>query len=416
MSFASYAVVPLAFLAIAELATAGNGPMLRQPTHIPQESLRQAIRTLAKQRGFQVVYVAGQLGNQRTRGASGDLTVDEALTQVLRGTGLTFYKVSDSGVLIEPIASRTAPEATHNPSPSATTQLVRQSSRRVSHAARTRLDRITIRATEDRQALRRKVQHFVTAALARRSDGTFDRDNESLVRWDVPICPLVAGLPSATGKLTLARISDVATFAHIRLARKVCYPNLYVVATHSPNRLLEKWWIREPRMYVTEFGIPPVERFIHSGRPIRVWYDIGILCAGFTPTGQRNLAEAVDISGPRGSNLPVCALPPPHGVRGPGLLELHEITAAIVVIDLGRIRNISMGQIADYVALAGLADVRLDAHPAPQPSILELFGHGAPPQGLTRWDRALLYSVYDTSRGPWQTQDIELDMATYLTR
>jgi hypothetical protein len=72
----------------------------------------------------------------------------------------------------------------------------------------------------------------------------------------------------------------------------------------------------------------------------------------------------------------------------------------------------TIGQLADYVALVGLADVRLDADPSAAPSILELFaGHATAPPGLTPWDRALLYSLYTTRQTDReQVQNMESTM------
>jgi Secretin and TonB N terminus short domain len=411
--------VAAALLGSVAFAIAANAPSVREPTRIPQEPLGLAIRTLAKERGFQVVYVAGQLGHQRTRGASGDLTVEEALTQVLRGTGLTFYKVSNAGVVIEPIPGRTAPESTYHPSPAAAMQSASSPSNVSSAPAPARLYRVTIQASAERQALRRKVHQFVAAVLARPETGPLYRWNIPN-RWNVPICPLVAGLPQAAGELTLHRISDLATYAgaatyaKVLLAGKPCHPNLYVVASDLPAPLLKSWWARDPLMYVTRFGVPPVERFIHSRRPIRVWYNTGLWCAGGAPVGWGNFPGAIDASGPLGFDLPVCminALARPTYGR-----PWSNITSAIVVIDLRRINSITVRQLADYIAVISLADVRLDADPGSVPSILQLFGRGTPPQGLTPWDRALVYSLYDTSRGgSLQMPEIEWDMVRLLT-
>jgi hypothetical protein len=73
-----------------------------------------------------------------------------------------------------------------------------------------------------------------------------------------------------------------------------------------------------------------------------------------------------------------------------------NISSVIVVVDGRRMNNITIGQMADYIAMVGLSDVRPDVDRTAVPSILELFGHGKPPQGLTRWDRALLYALYNT--------------------
>jgi hypothetical protein len=66
--------------------------------------------------------------------------------------------------------------------------------------------------------------------------------------------------------------------------------------------------------------------------------------------------------------------------------------------------------------LISLADMRLDADPGSTPSILELFGHGTPPHGLTRWGRAFLYALYNTDQ--WtklETPELELNMVRYRT-
>jgi hypothetical protein len=62
---------------------------------------------------------------------------------------------------------------------------------------------ITIEASRERQAVRSRVNKFVAAVIVRPSD-------ETLMRWDTPICPLVAGLPKAWGEFILEHISQAA--------------------------------------------------------------------------------------------------------------------------------------------------------------------------------------------------------------
>jgi outer membrane receptor protein involved in Fe transport len=103
-------VMVTALFAIAQVAAAdGARAMIREPTHIQAEALGTALQELAKERGFQVVYVTEEVNRETTRGATGDLTVDEALTQILRGTGLTFHHLADDGISILPIKSGTPP-------------------------------------------------------------------------------------------------------------------------------------------------------------------------------------------------------------------------------------------------------------------------------------------------------------------
>ena len=87
-------------------ATLGQAA-IRKPTFIPAQSLASALTALAKERGFQIVYVAEEVDSIQTPGTSGELTAEEALAQLLRGTGLTFRSLDDSGgVTIVPITPR----------------------------------------------------------------------------------------------------------------------------------------------------------------------------------------------------------------------------------------------------------------------------------------------------------------------
>jgi Secretin and TonB N terminus short domain len=382
--WAAVAVTPLA---IAGRAVAANAPAMRAPTRIPAEPLGLALRALASGRGFQVVYVSGQVDHQRTRGASGDLTIDEALTQVLRGTGFTYRKISDTGIAIEPIASQRKPALPHPPVAPSAPSATRQSNDGSAATAPAQLGQVTIATSEERRALRRRVDHFVTSAVVQPS-------NDALFRWNVPVCPLVAGLPEAWGELILERISKAAVDAHAPLAGRVCHPNLYVVGHDDVGRLLKEWWARDRQLYdFAHVGIEAVEHFNDSRRTIRAWYNTrwegpdSAACgpadsAPFLGSGVSGTFDAQTCTDGTDTRLT-------YGSTG------SNIFSAIVVVDMNRMKGMTIQQLGDYVALIGLADVRLDADP-PVPSILELFHDGTPPRGLTRWDKALLYSLYNT--------------------
>jgi len=103
---------------------------------------------------------------------------------------------------------------------------------------------------------------------------------------------------------------------------------------------------------------------------------------------------------------------------GGALMSFAAVNASFdahVIVDLSRMPGITTRQLADYVAMVGLADVRLDAHTGDEPTILRLFRHPKlPPRGLSAWDRALLYALYDTRQSSMlQESDME---ATVLKR
>jgi hypothetical protein len=411
----------VALIAVAGLAFAGNAPTTREPTRIPREPLGTALRTLARARGFQLVYDSGQVDHQKTPGATGDLTVDEALTQILRGTGLTFQNVPDGGIVVEPIASEAHPGAPPSRRRSALPSALPAANGRSSAAEPAQLGRVMIEASKERQALRHQVDGFVESVVVKQW-------NDAPVRWNQPVCPLVAGLPKPVGELILERISKAALEAHAPLAGRVCHPNLYVMATDDPDVLVKKSWAHDWHMFgvfdaadAHEPGVEAVGRFMHSQRPIRVWYNTGLSCNGGVSPGAATSTTVTAGYGPPGNAStgmggfslsgtapPSCGGVDTHLIR---TSTWSNIRSAVVVIDVRRVKHASIQQMADYVALVGLADVRLNADSVPEPSILQLFGHAPPPQGLSLWDRALLYSLYNTSH--WdklQVSEIESSM------
>src|SRR5882672_3756887 len=78
-------------LSIVGLAEADNvHASIRKETSIPSQGLGPALQTLARDRNFQIVYVSEEINSLRSHGAVGEFTSEEALKQLLKGTGLTF--------------------------------------------------------------------------------------------------------------------------------------------------------------------------------------------------------------------------------------------------------------------------------------------------------------------------------------
>jgi iron complex outermembrane receptor protein len=84
---------------------------MRMPTQIPAQGLGAALKTLAQARDIQVLYFSEAVKDIRTGGAVGELTTDEALTQLLSGTGLTYRYVSDKAITILPVSGVSAAAA-----------------------------------------------------------------------------------------------------------------------------------------------------------------------------------------------------------------------------------------------------------------------------------------------------------------
>src|SRR5262245_14396026 len=73
---------------------------INKAVNIPAQGLGPALQTLSKERNIHVVYLAEDVKNRQTAGAIGELTVDEALTKLLEGTGMTYQRIDDETISI----------------------------------------------------------------------------------------------------------------------------------------------------------------------------------------------------------------------------------------------------------------------------------------------------------------------------
>jgi outer membrane receptor protein involved in Fe transport len=100
----------IAFLSLVSITCADEArAAIRQPTNIAAQELAPALKLLAKDRDVQLVYRSDLVKDQHTSGAAGDLTFEEALTQLLAGTGLTFRYLESNAITLVPVQGPGAP-------------------------------------------------------------------------------------------------------------------------------------------------------------------------------------------------------------------------------------------------------------------------------------------------------------------
>jgi hypothetical protein len=259
------------------------------------------------------------------------------------------------------------------------------------------IDTITVEAQRDKAKLEREVNKFVSSTIVQPRN--YD---QSLWRWNDKVCPLVAGLNKEQGEFVLARLSEIAKTAGAPLGSETCKANLYVVVTPDPELLLKQWWHRDVDLFGGETG-PIVKRFLETPLPIRVWYSAGTVGAD----GQFfvSLLDATSERAKPTGQAPWVRIPPEAATRLK-LTATRNIFSVIVVVDSTKIRNISYGQLTDYIGLVGLAQINFEKQPGDVPTILRLFDspEESRPTQMTVWDRALLHALYSTS----QTNEMQL--------
>jgi hypothetical protein len=256
------------------------------------------------------------------------------------------------------------------------------------------IETITVKAARERERVAQQVNQFVSAIAVKRSD-------QSLANWqrEIPICPLVAGLPRGDGEYMLTRLSQIATAAGAPLAPQHCKPNLYIVVTSEPDALLKAWNKRDVNLFESgdDHGGAEIHQFLRAKLPIRAWYNIEIYSDDGTPL--------LD-SGGVGSGLDGASAGALNGLRmnsraTAGRIRFNDVrnlSSAIVLVDAARAKGVSFGQLVAYVSMVALAEIKIDAGVSDTPSILQLFSDVAnpAPTGLTDWDEAFLKGLYHT--------------------
>lgn len=105
---------------------ADGQPSIRKEIHIPAEDLSTALFTLGEDRHIQFIFIAEDVRGAHTRGASGSLTLEQALDRILAGTGLTYHYFDPTTITIIPaqglsraqgLARNSDASASHRPDP-----------------------------------------------------------------------------------------------------------------------------------------------------------------------------------------------------------------------------------------------------------------------------------------------------------
>lgn len=231
---------------------------------------------------------------------------------------------------------------------------------------------------EQQVSVRQRVDVFVRGLT--RNPGF--SDSESLVRWNVPICLFAAGLPAEDLHTVSARLTQIISAAGTSLAREPCQPNFSIIVTSEPDRVLEAWYARDKQLF-GDATPAQIRHFLDSSgsRPIRVWHNIdrgrtaGARLGHFIPSN--NNAESSSF------------------VRN-AVLNFFSVFA---IVDTNLASHATLDQQADYIAMAGLSNVDLDADIGSAPSILRLFAPSpTPPGGLSAWDVAFLKALYQSDQ------------------
>jgi hypothetical protein len=262
-------------------------------------------------------------------------------------------------------------------------------------SASARLPQITVEA--QRRDIEKRVHEFVSHVPV------MSNSDESFARWDTPICPLIAGLPRDDGEFVLTRLSEIAASVGAPLGSRQCRANFIVLVTADPVASLKAWASRAHYQHLFgEAGPEKVDIFLKTQRAIRVWYNEQQVAAdnGSVSTSGSQIGVLTDRL--THSSSPGLDLPGPtfqsYVATRQEWSAVWAISSVIEVVDAGAMKGFTVGQMADFIAMAGLAKFNLDGDFGTAPTILRLFKgtDDAKPSSLSDWDKAYLKALYHT--------------------
>ncbi|MDV5823156.1 hypothetical protein [Sphingobium naphthae] len=218
--------------------------------------------------------------------------------------------------------------------------------------------------------------------------------DQSVARWQSPICPAVLGVPEDVAQIAESKVRAIIEDVKAPLAKPGCDANLLIAFVEDGRDLMKLVAYRRPKLLYQMQG-PDRRNLVDGDAPIRWWHVTGSGTGGGSPSGGAPSPATGGNTEGGGSILP-------DGVAGSSSYSsslirppvTRSFSVATVIIDVHRAEGITLSEAAAYATFVGLAEVRDSADP-PVASILNLFKDGQHPGGLTFWDRQFLTELYE---------------------
>jgi hypothetical protein len=220
----------------------------------------------------------------------------------------------------------------------------------------------------------------------------------------------VQGLPENENAFVAQRLTQIASGAGARIRSEGCGKgsyNFHVLFTLNAEQAAKDWYRHHRDLFEENASSwSQIDAFVRPSTPgpVRVWHDATMFGNDGEPIFRVDPGNPVE-------SLPELDYTGSH-LMTPGKIGLNY---AVVIVDGSRTNSAGLAPLADYVAMAGLADLDLAADLGNDPTILRLFTAPADarPAGLTAWDQAFLSALYHTTKSP---KNSRADLATTVAR
>lgn len=221
-----------------------------------------------------------------------------------------------------------------------------------------------------------------------------------LARWDNNICVGVANLKNEPAQYIVDRVSTIAEDIGLTPGQPGCTPNVIVIASANPSALAQELVEERRRAFRMggsgmDQGGAALRAFETSQAPVR-WWQVSMPTN--SETGERAVRLPGDCQGACTSPLDSAPIINVFAASRLSTQIVDTIFRTIVILDVDQVDDVSLVQLADYVAMVTLAQIDPEAETAQYASILNVFEEPDAAASLTDWDQAYLKGLYDAER------------------
>ena len=221
--------------------------------------------------------------------------------------------------------------------------------------------------------------------------------NRGLARWRDRVCIGVVNLQPDLAQRIADRVSQAAMDLGVAPGDPGCSADVVIVFTDDGRGLATRLANEHRRAFRS--GVGGLDRgdvafadFIGADRPVRWWH---VSMPVDAETGQRAVRMPGDVDANGNPVAPVISVFAASRLTSQIRDDMRK---AMVIVDIDDIAEVTLAQLADYIAFVSLAQVDPTADTSGYASILNVFDDPASTPGLTDWDKAYLTGLYQAIR------------------
>lgn len=228
-------------------------------------------------------------------------------------------------------------------------------------------------------------------------------------RWDDGVCVGAANFTPEVAQYLVDRVSDMVRELGLRAHEPPCHPSILIIGTTDGAGFARELVSRRPKLFIVggsgmDRGRDDLAAFQTGDAPVRWWHvsvpvddetgQIAVRLPGMhslRPTADPTFGRTMEES-----HAPQVRRNFASRLREP----LRDVMKrSFVIVDVDQLGEVTIEQLADYVAFVSLAQVDPDAELGRFESILNLFEPGRGADRLSPWDVAYLEGLYAVRQG-----------------